>query len=73
MEMLDLVKDRDFLIKLLENSFTKEENIIKTIEGNLLKIESQGTIKYYPLTEEDTKGFSRVNEKNRKMLEFVVA
>ena len=73
MEMLDLVKDRDFLIKLLENSFTKEENIIKTIEGNLLKIESQGTIKYYPLTEEDTKGFSRVSEKNRKMLEFVVA
>ena len=73
MEMLDLVKDRDFLIKLLENSFTKEENIIKTIEGNLLKIESQGTTKCYPLTEEDTKGFSRVSEKNRKMLEFVVA
>ena len=73
MEMLDLVKDRDFLIKLLENSFTKEENIIKTIENKHLKIESQGKVKYYPLTEEETKGFSRVSEKNRKMLEFVVA
>ena len=73
MEMLDLVKDRDFLIKLLENSFTKEENIIKTIENKHLKIESQGVTKYYPLTEEDTKGLDRVGEKNRKMLEFVVA
>ena len=73
MEMLDLVKDRDFLIKLLENSFTKEENIIKTIENKHLKIESQGITKYYPLSEEDAKGFNRVSEKNRKMLEFVVA
>lgn len=73
MDTINLAEDRDFLIKLLENSFTKEESIAKTIEDNHLRIESQGTIKHYPLTEEETKSLSKVNEKNRKMLEFVIA